>query len=390
MTSVLDRISLVDVDTHLPEPPDLWTSRLPRAWGDMVPHTELDEAQGIEYWVVGGKRLMPVALFAYTGWTDYPPGHPPRWQDAQPYTWDAKARLELMDQYGIQTQLLYPNVALFGASAIQRAQEQEKILALVRAYNDYQTDWASAAPDRLIPMTSLPFWDIEATVVEMKRCKEAGHRGVVFTQEPGNFGLPPLMDRHWDRLWAAAQEMEISINFHVASGGETAVNQDIFGGGKDAAGRANLVSGVMSRANSVTLAKLIGGGICHRFPRLNFVSVESDIGWVPYLLEFLDWQWKDFGIGVRRPEFELIPSEYFKRQIYGMFCFERAGARWAIERLGADNIMWETDFPHPGSMFPGPTTAGVPAREFLEDFADLGEETLRKIMHDNAAKLYHL
>src|SRR4029079_4424223 len=115
-------------------------------------------------------------------------------------------------------QVLYPNVALFSARMIGGLDDQGLQLELVRAYNDFQTDLSSAAPDRLLPMTSLPFWDLEASIAELHRCADDGHRGVIFTQDPGYFGLPVLTDRRWDPLWAAAQERRMPINFHIASG----------------------------------------------------------------------------------------------------------------------------------------------------------------------------
>ena len=133
------------------------------------------------------------------------------------------------------------------------------------------------------------------------------------------------------------------------------------------------------------------GGICHRFPELEFVSVESGIGWIPFALDSLDWQWKNCGVHLEHPEYDLLPSEYFARQIYGCFWFERDTALFAIERLGADNVLFETDFPHPTSMSPGPATAAVAPDVYIDEvFGDLPDDTLRKILHDNAARVYHL
>ena len=88
----------------------------------------------------------------------------------------------------------------------------------MRAYNYCQTEFASIAPDRLLPMTSLPFWDLDAMLAEIDRCAAAGHRGIVFSQEPSAFVLPRLTDRHWDPMWASAQEKGLPVNFHIASG----------------------------------------------------------------------------------------------------------------------------------------------------------------------------
>ena len=91
------------------------------------------------------------------------------------------------------------------------------------------------------------------------------------------------------------------------------------------------------------------------------------------------------------PEYELLPSEYFRRQIYGCFWFEDAGAKHTIDVLGPDNILFETDFPHPTSMSPGPASIAMRPDDYITaTFAELPTETLRKVLHDNAARLYHL
>jgi predicted TIM-barrel fold metal-dependent hydrolase len=388
--AIIQSIPIIDVDTHLVEPPDLWTSRMSSKWGELVPHVRWDEHNGDEAWFVGDQRLSAVAAAAQAGWPEYPPDHPPRWSDADPATWDPERRLGRMDDYGIHAQVLYPNVAMFSSALLQGVKENDLQLEYVRAYNDYQTDFSGVAPDRLLPMTSLPFWDLEATLAEIDRCAAAGHRGIVFSQEPGAFGLPRLTDRHWDPMWASAQEKGLAVNFHIASGDMSLLADT---GHPDNGAHANYASIGVSffMGNARTIAQLVCGGICHRFPDLNFVSVESGVGWIPFALEALDWQWKNCGVALEHPEYDLLPSEYFKRQIYGCFWFERDTALTAIDLLGDDNILYETDFPHPTSMSPGPATAAMAPNDFLlEAFAELPDATLRKILHDNAARIYHL
>jgi predicted TIM-barrel fold metal-dependent hydrolase len=388
--SVIDEIRVIDADTHLVEPPDLWTSRMSTKWGELVPHVRWDETNQEEAWFVGDQRLAPVAGAAQAGWPEYPPDHPKRWSDADPATWEAKRRVARMDEYGIYAQVLYPNVAMFNSAMLQKADDPELVLGYVRAYNDFQTEWSSEAPDRLLPMTSLPFWDLQATLDEIDRCAAVGHKGIVFSQEPGYFGLPRLTDRHWDPMWSKAQETGLPVNFHIASGDISLLEEAVDPVAGPHATYASMgVSFFMGNAR--TIAQLICGGICHRFPELNFVSVESGVGWIPFALDSLDWQWKNCGVHLEHPEYGLLPSEYFKRQIYGCFWFERDNARFAIDQLGPDNVLYETDFPHPTSMSPGPATAAVAPSEYLaENFADLPDETLRKILHENAARIYHL
>jgi predicted TIM-barrel fold metal-dependent hydrolase len=385
---VRDTCSVIDVDTHVVEPPDLWSSRMPRRWGDAIPRVGWDADRREEAWFIAGERLSPVASAAHAGWHEFAPLYPPRWQDAAISTWNVAERLKHMDANGIQAQVLYPNVAVFRSATIQSYADQEFRLELIRAYNDYQTDFCSAAPNRLLAVTSLPFWDLDASLKEMDRCLAAGHRGVVFTQAPDAFGLPHLTDRHWYPLWAAAQERGLSVNFHIASAmvpspaeEPPAIN------GRHANDVPRTVGLFMG--NVRTLSQIICGGVCHSFPDLQFVSVESGIGWIPFLLESLDWQWRNCGVAREHPEYNLLPSEYFRRQIYGCFWFERDCGVAAISQLGADNVLYETDFPHPTSMTPGPASAAVDPQEYIADaLSSLSDSDLRKVLHDNAARLY--
>ena len=126
--------------------------------------------------------------------------------------------------------------------------------------------------------------------------------------------------------------------------------------------------------------------------RTAMISVESGVGWLPFALASLDWQWKGSAVRSEHPEYDLLPSEYFRRQIYGSFWFEsRDTVLPAIESIGANNILYETDFPHPTSMSPGPNSeAQSPPDYIAEIFRDVPQDTVDKILHDNAARIYHL
>ncbi len=390
MTTSLRDIPIIDTDTHVVEPPDLWTSRLSTdKWGDRVPHVVWDEARQEEVWVIGGKVISAAVSAAMAGWHEHPPFHPRRWADANPDTYDTSRRLGMMDDYGVRSQLLYPNVAVFNAKSIIGLHDEELQLACVQAYNDYLLDWAGSDRDRLVAMACLPYWDLDKTLAEIERVAAAGHKGLVFTQDPSAFGLPMLTDRYWDPMWASAQEKGLPINFHIASG-----EVDINGfGHPDNGQHANyaMMGITYFMGNAKTLAQLTCGGICHRFPDLKFVSVESGIGWIPFAIDGLDWQWKNCGVFKEHPEYDLLPSEYFKRQIYGCFWFERDTALSAIDYLGPDNVLYETDFPHPTSMSPGPASDAQRPDDYIRDhLSGLPEATLRKVLHDNAAKLYGL
>jgi predicted TIM-barrel fold metal-dependent hydrolase len=257
-------------------------------------------------------------------------------------------------------------------------------LAVIRTYNDYLVEWSQTAPERFVLVASLPFWDREASIAELRRCKELGFKGAIWAATLNRHGLPQFYDPYWDPFYAAAQEMGMSINFHVGVGyteedANTAVGSkaDVF----DVVYRTSI--GFSSNAR--TIAKLILFGVCDRFPNLPFVSVESGFGFVPFLIEALDWQWKHTNGPARAPE-RLLPSEYFRRQIYTMFWFEQT----TLAQLPdwADNAMFETDYPHNTSLVHD-STISLPPRQLIQNhISRFGEELMRKVLYENAARVY--
>lgn len=387
---IADRIKVIDTDTHVTEPADLWTSRVSKKWGDLVPHVRWDDKENEQAWFIGDDRVAAAAGSAMAGWKDYLPSHPPTFEEADPASFEPNERLKRMDEYGLYAQILYPNVGGFGGGRFLNLKEPELMLECVRAYNDFLIDWCSADPKRLIPLMAMPFWDVNACVAEMKRAWKLGHKGIIFTGEPHHFGYPWLADKYWEPLWSQAEDLGLPINFHVGSGDLT----KLAAGNPNLPYRAAFASIGMSfyLDNSRSMLEVLVSGICIRHPKLKFVSVESGIGWIPFALHSMDWQWTNMGCIEENPEFGgKLPSELFKEHYYGCFWFEDKSAKATVDILGADNFLYETDFPHPTSMAPGPATAALNPREFMDrTFADWKEEDVRKVLHDNAAKLYHL
>jgi predicted TIM-barrel fold metal-dependent hydrolase len=387
--AIHERIKIIDADSHISEPATLWTDRVSqKKWGELVPHVKFDPKINEDRWYMGGKPFMPTAGAAMAGWKEAPPDHPPTLDEADHGSWDAAERLKRMDEYGIWAQVIYPNVGGFGSGNFLSLGESDLRLECVRAYNDFLTDWCSIDMERFIPITALPFWDVDECVKEIKRTANMGHKGILMTNQPDVFDFPRLTEDHWNPLWEAAQDLELSINFHIGSGDLTQLRDITVDNGRQAAYAKATVKLFLD--NSTAVMDIILSGLCHRYPKLNFVSVESGVGWVPFLLEALDWQWLNSGCREEHPEMDLLPSEYFKRQCFACFWFEEQSAMKAIESIGADSLLYETDFPHPTSMSPGPASVALNPKDFVETYASLAEDDLVKVLHSNAAKLYHL
>jgi predicted TIM-barrel fold metal-dependent hydrolase len=384
------QFKVIDTDTHIVEPYDLWTSRVSvKKYGDAVPHVRWNPDRKEDTWYFGPKMVAPAAGIAMALWPKFPPSRPATMDEAHPKTWRVGDRLAAMDEAGVYAQVLYPNIAGFGSGQYLALKDRELMRLCVEAYNDWLVDYASADFKRLIPIMALPFWDMADTQKEMTRAAKLGHKGIVMCSEPEFFGMPKLTSPHWDPLWAQAQDMGLSINFHIGTGDQgfrEIMDETVTPHAKFAS------QGILLfLSNAQVLDQIIVGGICHRFPRLNFVSVESGVGWLPFALESMDWQWKNSGVREEHPEYKLLPSEFFKRQIYGCFWFERDTLDHAIQFLGADNLMYETDFPHPTCMFPGPATTAIMPHDFIDQaFAKYPTDVAEKILWGNAAKVYGL
>jgi predicted TIM-barrel fold metal-dependent hydrolase len=293
-----------------------------------------------------------------------------------------------MDDAGVTAQVIYPNLLAFFPYAFLAIEDKGLQVECVRAYNDFLVDFAAAAPGRYIPLTALPFWDVEASVAEIHRCHARGHRGIVFMSKPYKIGLPVLSDDHWRPIFEAATEVGSSINFHV--GFQEMDEQDIRSMIGMGAYRSDYAknSSLALLGNAEAIADVIMSGICERYPTLKFVSVESGFGWLPYFVESMDWQWFNSGAAKELPD-RLLPSEYFRRQLMGTFWFERDTISRMID-LYADNVMFETDYPHPTSLSPGPASSAKNPKEMIEDaLGGVSEEIRRKVLFENAAELYH-
>jgi uncharacterized protein len=389
VTAALDLAThpIIDVDSHISEAPDLWTSRVPAKWHDAVPQIRITDS-GIEEWWAGNTKIHAAGLVATAGWPEYMPSFPPTHAQIDPAAYDSKVRLERLDEHGIRAQVLFPNILGFATHAFLGMDDADLRLACVQAYNDYLAEFASADPQRLLPLMCVPFWDVEQSVAEIERAHELGHRGIVFASTFERIGLPALRDHHWDPVLATAQERNLSINFHTGFSQMSKKDMDELTGDSVAYDSANYAkqTALYHVGNINAIADIIMDGICARFPNLAFVSIESGFGYLPHLLEELDWQWHNSGAIHDHPG-EPLPSEVFQRQVYGTFWHEHKSMA-LLDQL-ADNVMFESDFPHPTSLSPGPASTAQNARAtVMHSLNGIDADVARKVLWDNGARLY--
>lgn len=368
---------LIDIDAHYTEPPDLWVSRAPASLRDTAPRV-VRTSDGRDLWIVGrDTELAPPGFCVIRADGSKAVGtfSLATFDEMAAAATEPAARVRALTEFGIARQVLYPNVLGFGGASVMKVEDPALRDFCITAYNDAAAELQRASGGRLLPQAMLPFWDVRASARELERCHEKlGLTGFTMMDAPDAWGLPSLADTAWDPLWATAQERRLPVNFHIGSGGVTG-NPVWPGIGMPQ--QLGAGSTILFIANARCIVNLIFSGLLDRFPSLNFVSVESGIGWLPFVLESAEYQMDENGV-----DLQLRPTEYFRRQIYASFWFERRDVAACVRRLGVDNVMVETDFPHPTCLYPG-------ARKKLEEaVAELPEADQRKLFYGNAARVY--
>jgi predicted TIM-barrel fold metal-dependent hydrolase len=378
MDTLLAAMPIIDVDTHYTEHPRLWTDLAPAALKARAPRVQSD-ANGNQFWVV--EEDMQLGTVGYCvirrdgskalGTTTLT-----KLEEMHPGATDPQARLRVMDEQGISRQIMYPNILGFAGSFVMNIKDVPLRNFCVQAYNEHAARMQAETAGRLLPQALLPIWDMDLTVREVIRCHEDyGLTGLVLTDSPELWRLPTLSESYWDPLWSEAQARGLPINFHI--GGGASIGN--LWAGMDEPTAIAAMSSLADITNMRCLINLIFSGLLDRYPRLKFVSVESGMGWIPFLLELAQYQVGQNGVSGLR----LTPLEYFQRQIYASYWFETDVA-YAVQRLGPDNLMFETDFPHPACLYPS-----VQA-QVQRSLGGLPEVVQRKILYETAARVYQL
>ncbi|HEB88103.1 MAG TPA: amidohydrolase [Deltaproteobacteria bacterium] len=390
-------LPVFDIDAHWTEPADLWTSRAPRKYKERVMHVKTHD-DGSQAWYVGDAMVAPVGIavishdlskelwkFTHTNYD----------QMSTSMT-RAQERVHVLDKLGIGSQILYPNAIGFGAATLQSVDSDDELrLFHVQAYNDALAEEQRASGGRVLGQAVLPFWDIDAATAELTRAREElGLVGISMTDQPDEWQQPSLVDPKWDSFWAACQDLEVPVNFHIGSGNfeaaSTAGRAKYWGDQvflrPDGSMNGNLAmfsSVAMFMGNVYDVLNLLTTDLLERFPRLKFVSVESGISWVPYIIQSLEVNFRELMSPSQRARYKRSPRERFMDQINVSYWFEDANSvDFYVKEMGADNVMFQTDMPHPNCLYPGVQT------KVRETISGLDDETQRKILYENAEKLY--
>lgn len=361
---------IISADSHMLEPPDLWSGRLDKPFRDRAPRVYWDEKQN--GWFFGGEGVpasRAAGLFG-AGVTDedlkehYNKGY----EAARAGGWDPAERIKDMEMDGVSAEVLYTSLG-FNLFWIDDAAFQE---ACFRTYNDWLAEFVSYDASRFVGLGLISLWNVEHGVEELRRCRKLGLKGAMIWASPPVDR--PFTGPLYDPFWAAAQELEMPISLHILTGqGESRGLAD------ETMNRYQRSMALPSEIQR-SLTDIIFSGVLERFPRLQIVSAENDIGWIAYFLYRADRAFKRFRY-LSPTSLDLSPSEYFQRQIYATFMDDPVGPL-TLPRIGSDRLMWSNDYPHQASTWPH-------SMDFIaRDLKDLSEEDKSKIVHDNCAKLY--
>jgi len=385
-------LRVVDCDSHLTETHDLWIKRAPAAYKHRVPRVEKIDDR--DTWVMedGQHRLG----FAGAGSVIDPQGnkHPflesmTAWNidNAIEAAWNTKERLAMLDEFGIHAQVLFPNSIGLGGQELQAVKDAELRQLCLEIWNDDRLELQAESGNRFLPMPILPAWDVQACVREAQRVARLGARGVNMTSDPQDLGAPDLANRAWDPLWEVLSDLHLPVHLHIGAS-LTAMNfyGNYFWPSQDEYIKPAIGGTMLFINNARVVVNTLLCGMFDRHPGLQFVSVESGIGWVPFILETTDYE-----VFENAPEqfarLGRAPSEYFKDHWFSTYWFERnprGNLQALFDAVGEDNVLFETDFPHPTCIYP------KPLEQVSDKLSLLRPSTQRKLLSENAVKLYRL
>jgi predicted TIM-barrel fold metal-dependent hydrolase len=365
---------ILSSDSHVFEPPDLWTTRIDAAFRDRAPR--MQRMHRVDQLVVEDQQVIAgIGLISNAGARFEAPetiSSQGRFEDVHQGGYDPAQHLRDMRLDGVVGEVLYPSQGLF----YFKVADTQLMSAIFRAYNDWLTEFCRTDPERLKGIAMINLDDIQDGIKELERTAKMGFAGAMITEYPPE-------DRRYDQaeyepFWAAAQALDMPLSLHTA----TRRQGKIRGAGertlRDASSRATKVF-----YPATSMCDMIFAGVFERYPNLKLAIVEFELAWVPHLLSSMDYTYRErheeafyrFKDGCR-------PSDFFHRNVFLSFQEDAIGIRLR-DIIGVDNMMWGSDYPHSESTFPQ-------SRQILAQIlAGVPEDDCAKIVGGNTARLYH-
>jgi predicted TIM-barrel fold metal-dependent hydrolase len=326
---------VISADSHVVEPADLWATRIDTRFRDRAPHIE-KEVNGVkgDFFVCEGLQPFSVSVFAVAGLDprEYSDKMSRGYSGVRPGAWNPVERVKDQQIDGVEGEVLYASLDMM----LYGIEDGELRAASFRAYNDWLAEFCRHDPRRFTGIALIPMDEVQEAVREVERCAKMGLKGGLI------WGVPPDDQPYdkpvWDPLWAAAQDVAIPLSMHILTGRK--------GSGIDASVMKSYPS--LPHAIERSLSDIIFGGVLERFPRLQIVSAENDIGWIGHYLQRMDHAYEKYRYLEKTTVIPEPPSFYFRRQVHATFQDDRIGVL-TREFIGIDNLMWASDFPHSDS-----------------------------------------
>jgi predicted TIM-barrel fold metal-dependent hydrolase len=392
----------ISVDDHVVEPPGLWQDRLPERYKAEGPRTVrskgkivFNEARQPSFIVGDGpddrwcdvwhyediRSPLRGDLTAVGPLADAVPTTAVTYDDLLPGCFDQAQRLADMDTNHTDASLCFPTVPRFCGQLFLNRKDVALAELCVRAYNDWMIEeWCGGAgAGHLIPLTLVPLWDPALAAEEIRRCAALGAHAVAFSESPSELGLPSIHGGAWDPFFAACAETETVINMHIGSSSRQP---------QTSPGAPMISMVALTSENSVhALVDWLLCGALARYPSLKIAMSESQVGWMPFILERLDSAWrrsKNYDPSI----YDLVPeppSSYVPNRVFACVFDDSVGLALR-HHVGMSQIMFETDYPHADSTFP--ESKQVAEKMIAE--SGLSPDEARLFLRANAIACYDL
>ena len=388
---------IISVDDHVVEPPHVWQTWLPPKFRERGPKIVRRGVRGITFagaaaykeefdesspmkadtWVFEDLVYTHKRMVAAVGYPrDEMTMTPITYDDMRPGCFDWKERLADMDLNHVEASVIYPTFPRFCGQTFSEGKDKDLGLACVLAYNDWLVEeWCGDSKGRLIPVCLIPLWDPYLAATEVRRNATRGVRAVAFSEIVAHLGLPSIHSGHWDPFFAACEETNTTVCMHIGSSSRMPSTS------ADAPPSVTATLGFGGAQMSVV--DFLWSGLLVKYPALKLSYAESQLGWMPYVLERIDDVWEDNQGWAQTRHIPEPPSTYFRRNIWGSFFKDQTGIDLR-DRIGIDRISFETDYPHSDSTWP--ESLSVAAR-LLDGLTD---EEIYKVVRGNAIELFDL
>ena len=302
---------------------------------------------------------------------------PMTYDEMRPGCYDPVARVQDMLDNHVDVSLCFPSFPRFCGQTFTEAKDRALGEACVYAYNDWMIEeWCGDSNGHLVPLCIIPLWDAELAAAEVRRNAARGCHAVCFSEIPPHLGLPSIHSGYWDPLFQACSDTQTVVCMHIGSSSRMPATSP------DA---PVAVAATLSFNNSMaSLADFLFSGVLVRFPELKLAYSEGQIGWLPYILERADDVWSEHrawgGVADIIPE---PPSSYYYKQVFGCFFRDQHGLD-SIEKVGINNITFETDYPHTDTTWPNSKAV---AQKMM---GQLPKDVQYKVLRGNAIRMLSL